>query len=125
MAYKDLVVPVHLAAVSPDSCQPGLPSFLGHVKLIPDAWSLHSLSLCPGMNGASPDVQIGGLFCLSIVISKKNLLTEVFPDLSKARPSLHCNLIILLSCNFLKCSCFLVYCLSSSTVHFMEVSLFA
>lgn len=69
-------------------------------------------------NGPSPDLQSDGLFCLSILTSKNNL-SEVFPDLSKATPHL-IRTSLLDSCDFLKCSYFLIYYLSYSTGSFYE-----
>lgn len=88
MAYQD-VVPAHLTAVSPESCQPGLPSFLEHVQFIPDAGTLHSLSLCPGMvlPQISREMACSVFqFSLQKIISERSSLTYLKQRLTSFEP---------------------------------------
>lgn len=53
-------------------------------------------------------------------VSSQKIISSERSSLTPEKPSPYSNPIILFSCEFLKCSCFLVYCLSSSTGRFFE-----
>lgn len=99
------------------SWQPGLPSFLEHAKLIPDAGTLHTLSLCTVMVLPQTSRHLASSV---FQVSSQKIISSEKSSLTPEKPSPHSNPIILLSCEFLKCSCFLVYRLSSSTGRFFE-----